>query len=182
MKVLGNEILLIHFLFVVRGNIERKPLPELEEAKLLWLAVFDKEKRNELDNKVENEENLSTLYWMIHKLVGSIVGGRWKPLDTKHNKKDKNKQSFCDNVSNSDIGFALYLLKYYNKLPNDKQNIRKPRMNHKDMQKTIAEYTTYCNGKKNARQSLGMEEKEVIDEWVMKLIKNEIKKAKEKKQ
>lgn len=160
----------------MRVNADNKKLPEIQEAKLLWLSVFDKEKREDLDLE-ENTEKLSTLYWMIHKLIGCIVGGRWKPLDTKHNKKDKKKRSFCENVSNSDIGFALFLLTYYSNLPNDKEHIRKPRLNQKQMQQTINIYTEYCNEIKNERQNLSVEEKEEIDEWVMKLIKTEMRKT-----
>ena len=117
------------------------------------------------------EKEKKTMCWLLHRLVGSMTGGRWKPMSCT----EEGNSSFCKCVSVSDIGFAVHLLCHYSKKDSGDVPIegKKNWRNHCDCVKTLAKYTEWCRQIGEVVSNTSDPDEEALDAWILALIKNE---------
>ena len=109
-----------------------------------------------------------TMLWLLHKLLLVVSGNKWKPLE----KNKKNKTSFVRNVSNSDLAFAVYLLRNYStKVDEGKKRGGRTLGKHKA---ALVECNIWTKLFVDIRKPLTNDEKEVLDKWVIKFITEEV--------
>ena len=88
-----------------KSGKDKMTLPTFEEGAKSLESLLDNKSR-----EATNTSSLPALFWLLHRLTGIIAGDRWKPMDGK--KKTGTKCSFICNVTNSDVAFAMCLLKH----------------------------------------------------------------------
>jgi hypothetical protein len=120
-------------------------------------------KRNNLN---DNEKEI--MLWLLHKLLLVVTGNRWKPLE----KKKSSKTSFVRNVSNSDLAFAVYLLRNYSaKVDEGKKRGRMTLDKHKT---ALVEYNIWTKEFVVLKKTLNSDDKEVLDKWVISFIAEKV--------
>ena len=88
------------------NRMDETGLPTFEEGKKSSDSLLDGTSRESTD-----VSSSPTLFWLLHRSTGIITGDRWKRMDGK--KKAGTECSFICNATNSDVAFAICLLKHH---------------------------------------------------------------------
>ena len=126
------------------------------------------------DGEMDDEDDVNLVYWIMNSLVSSVVGGRWVPIG-RLTDKEREKRSFCQNVSPSDIGFCLYLLEYYGKsamhFKSEERKEKKNRWKKVDQNSSLEFFTKHAKEMSAIFGKMTGEDKINLDNKIIKMLK-----------